>query len=455
MTKKFHIWTSGCQMNVHDSEKIAGIFSENGLQHTGEVKDAGVIVLNTCSIREKAEQKFYSELGRLKTLKKNNPDLKIAVAGCIAQQKGKKLFKRFPYVDFVFGPDNIDSVQQWIETPDVGRRALDNGQRIISVPLSHDARRTTCVQDNPEYHTKILPMKREGRVRAWVSIMYGCDNFCAYCVVPYTRGRERSRPVEDICHEVRSLSQQGYKEVTLLGQNVNSYGKNLNKSCDFTCLLENIHEIDGIERIRFVTSHPRDLSEKLIDTIRDLSKLCEHLHLPIQSGSDKILEMMNRGYTFAEYRKKIDRLRNSVPDIAVTTDIITGFPGETDADFEMTMNALSEIKYDGIFAFKYSKRPDTRALDLPDHVDELTKSRRLSRILKVQESITFKINKSLEGKAFNILVEGTSETDNTKLTGRSRTNKIVNFCGNEKDIGQIVSIKILEAKMHSLFGEKV
>jgi len=455
LTKKFHIWTSGCQMNVHDSEKIAGIFSENGLQHTGEVKDAGVIVLNTCSIREKAEQKFYSELGRLKTLKKNNPDLKIAVAGCIAQQKGKKLFKRFPYVDFVFGPDNIDSVQQWIETPDVGRRALDNGQRIISVPLSHDARRTTCVQDNPEYHTKILPMKREGRVRAWVSIMYGCDNFCAYCVVPYTRGRERSRPVEDICHEVRSLSQQGYKEVTLLGQNVNSYGKNLNKSCDFTCLLENIHEIDGIERIRFVTSHPRDLSEKLIDTIRDLSKLCEHLHLPIQSGSDKILEMMNRGYTFAEYRKKIDRLRNSVPDIAVTTDIITGFPGETDADFEMTMNALSEIKYDGIFAFKYSKRPDTRALDLPDHVDELTKSRRLSRILKVQESITFKINKSLEGKAFNILVEGTSETDNTKLTGRSRTNKIVNFCGNEKDIGQIVSIKILEAKMHSLFGEKV
>ena len=437
-------------MNVHDSEKIAGIFSEAGLQHAGELKEAGVVVLNTCSIREKAEQKFYSELGRLKSLKKKNPDLKIAVAGCIAQQKGNSLFKRFPYVDFVFGPNNIDSVQQWIKTSNGERQAAGGKQS-----TTHDARRSSALQDNPEYHTKILPMKREGRVRAWVSIMYGCNNFCAYCVVPYTRGRERSRPVEDICHEVRALSQQGYKEITLLGQNVNSYGKNINNSGDLTFLLEKIHEIDGIERIRFVTSHPRDLSERLIDAMRDLPKLCDHLHLPIQSGSDKILTLMNRGYTYAEYRKKIDSLRNAVPDIAVTTDIITGFPGETDADFEMTMNVLSEIKYDGIFAFKYSKRPETRALDLPDHVDEQTKSRRLSRILGLQESITFEKNRALEGKIFDILVEGISETNPDTLTGRTSTNKIVNFCGDKGDIGKLIKIKILEAKQHSLFGEKM
>ncbi|KPK02253.1 MAG: hypothetical protein AMK71_02955 [Nitrospira bacterium SG8_35_4] len=432
-------------MNVHDSEKIAGIFSESGLQQADELKDAGVVVLNTCSIREKAEQKFYSELGRLKSLKKKNPDLKIAVAGCIAQQKGDALFKRFPYVDFVFGPNNIDNLQSWIE---------DRSQNTEhSEKLRFRSGRAQTL-DNPEYHTKILPMKREGRVRAWVSIMYGCDNFCAYCVVPYTRGRERSRPVEDIYHEVTSLSRQGYKEITLLGQNVNSYGKKLYKSGDFTFLLEKIHEINGIQRIRFVTSHPRDLSENLIDALRHMPKLCKHLHLPIQSGSDKILALMNRGYTYAEYRKKIDLLRDAVPDIAVTTDIIAGFPGETDAEFEMTMNALSEIKYDGIFAFKYSQRPETQALDFPDHVDEQTKSRRLARILALQESITFEKNKALEGKVFEILVEGISEANPDTLTGRTSTNKIVNFCGDKGDIGKLITIKIVEAKMHSLFGEK-
>lgn len=450
MSKKYHIHTFGCQMNVHDSEKMSGIFSESGLQQADEIKDAGVVVLNTCSIREKAEQKFYSELGRLKALKKNNPALKIAVAGCIAQQEGKKLFKRFPYVDFVFGPNNIDSLPEWIKTSNVERRASDDKQ-----PSTYDDRRSMALHNNPDYHTKILPAKREGRVKAWVSIMYGCDNFCAYCVVPYTRGRERSRPVKDIFEEVRSLSQRGYKEVTLLGQNVNSYGKNIDESIDFPSLLEVLHEIDGIERIRFVTSHPRDLSEKLIHAMRDLPKLCEHLHVPIQSASDKILYLMNRGYIWEEYRGKIEMLRHAVPDIAITTDIITGFPGETDEDFEMTMNALSEIQYDGIFAFKYSRRPDTRAVDLPHHVDEQTKSQRLSRILAVQESITFHKNKTLENKELEILGEGVSETDPDKLTGRTRTNKIVNFCGSENDIGELIKIKILEAKMHSLFGERV
>lgn len=430
-------------MNVHDSEKIAGILSETGLQQADELKETNVVVLNTCSIREKAEQKFYSELGRLKSLKKNNPDLKIAVAGCIAQQEGKKLFKRFPYVDLVFGPNNIDSLTEWIKTSGGKLQVSDYGQRI------------TVTDENPEYHHKLLPAKREGRVRAWVSIMYGCDNFCAYCVVPYTRGRERSRPVEDIYDEVRSLSDQGFQEVTLLGQNVNSYGKKNNNSIDFTGLLEKVHEINGIERIRFVTSHPRDLSDRLISAMRDLPKLCSHLHLPLQSGSDKILLLMNRGYTYVEYREKVNRLREAVPGIALTTDIITGFPGESEADFEMTMQALSEIQYDGIFAFKYSKRPDTKALSLPDHIDEQTKSARLAGILEKQEAITFNRNKKLEGEVFDILVEGMSETDPDKMTGRTRTNKIVNYYGSSSDVGKIISVRIVEAKMHSLFGERI
>jgi tRNA-2-methylthio-N6-dimethylallyladenosine synthase len=327
MNKKYYVWTSGCQMNVHDSEKIAGIFSEIGYNEAGNSNDADVIVLNTCSIREKAEHKFYSELGRLKKVKKHNPKLKIAVAGCIAQQKGKTLFKRFPYVDFVFGPNNIESVQGWIS---------DNGPR------------TTVIGEDPDYHTKLLPVKRAGQVRAWVSIMYGCDNFCAYCVVPYTRGREKSRAGHEIYKEVQSLAEQGFKEITLLGQNVNSYGKNLSKSIDF----HKLHEINGIQRIRFVTSHPRDFSEKLIKSIKDLPTICEHIHLPVQSASDNILSLMNRGYTYKEYKKKIDMLRDTVPDIAVTTDIITGFPGETDADFQCTINALTDIGFDGIYAFK-------------------------------------------------------------------------------------------------------
>ena len=438
MTKKFHIHTFGCQMNVHDSEKIAGIFSETGYDAADGSNDADVIVLNTCSIREKAEQKFYSELGRLKKAKQQNPNLKIAVAGCIAQQRGNTIFKRFPYVDFILGPNNIDSIGSWIDD-----RTESTEHRV----------QTTAVKDNPGYHTKILPIKREGQVRAWVSIMYGCDNFCAYCVVPYTRGRERSRPWADIYNEIELLAEQGFKEITLLGQNVNSYGKNIAADSDFPGLLEKIHKIDGIQRIRFVTSHPRDFSEKLINVMRDLPKVCEHLHLPVQSGSDKILDLMNRGYTFKDYKEKMDSLRNNINNIAITTDIIVGFPGETDEDFELTLNALSEIEYDGIFAFKYSKRPGTKALDLPGHIDEAVKSARLSKVLQLQESITFKKNKALVSEIMEILVEGASANDPEKLTGRTTTNKIVNFAGDEKDIGNLVNVKILEARQHSLYGE--
>jgi len=418
-------------MNMHDSEKIAGVFTEAGYCETNGIDDADVIVLNTCSIREKAEQKFFSELGRLARAKKKNPDLKIAVAGCIARQRGKDLFRRFPYVDFVFGPNNIDNLQTWAKGGNF----------------------KTAIEDNPVYYTQKLPVKRAGRVRAWVSIMYGCDNFCAYCVVPYTRGRERSRPAEDIYDEIKTIADEGFREITLLGQNVNSYGRKLPGECDFPELLRRIHDIDGIERIRFVTSHPRDFSEKLIKAMRDLPKVCEHLHLPLQSGSDRILHLMNRGYTYEDYKNKIDNLRNSINDIAITTDIIVGFPGETEDDFKQTVTALTEIGFDGIFAFKYSRRPGTKALDLPGHVDEKVKSQRLSMVLELQESITYSRNKSLEGKVYEVLVEGESATDGDRLTGRTRTNKIVNFYGEQGLTGSLVDVKILEAKQHSLYGE--
>ncbi len=440
-------------MNVHDSEKIAGIFSESGYGLTDTVSDADVVVLNTCNIRHKAEHKVYTELGRLKLAKQNNPGLKIAVAGCIAQQQGASLFKRFPHVDFVLGPGNIDKLEEWIN----GRSKSTPSPPLCFAKRSSGETRgqVTALRDNLDYHTKTLPMKREGGVKAWVSIMYGCDNFCAYCVVPYTRGRERSRSGMDIYDEIKSLAHQGFKEVTLLGQNVNSYGKKLEETADFPDLLKLIHDIEGIERIRFITSHPKDMSEKLIYKMQDLPKLCEHMHLPVQSGSDKILKLMNRKYTYKQYKEKIDMLRQEIPGIALTSDIIVGFPGETEEDFKHTMDALSEMEFDGIYAFKYSKRPDTKALNLPGHVEEKVKSKRLSQVLDLQGTVTYKKNKVLEGQILEILVEGPSDSDQDKLTGRTRTNKIVNFCADSELTGKLIKIKVLDAKQHSLYGEIV
>ena len=449
---KFFLKTYGCQMNVHDSEKIAGIFAESGYDRSDDKGDADVVVLNTCSIRQKAEHKVFSDLGRLKTAKAKNPNLKIAVAGCVAQQMGSSLFKRFPIVDFVFGPNNIDNLEHWLNGKSLrSETCLPVGK--VRNPKSEI--RITALNDNPDYHTKTLPIHREGRVKAWVSIMYGCDNFCAYCVVPFTRGRERSRQSIDIYNEVSGLAEQGYKEITLLGQNVNSYGKNLDENIDFPDLLKVIHEIPGIERIRFVTSHPKDLSERLIDAVSSQPKLCEHIHLPLQAGSDSILRLMNRRYTYQEYKEKIELLRKKIPGVAVTSDIITGFPGESDNDFDCTISALSDMEFDGIFAFKYSKRPGTKALGLSGHVDEEIKSRRLSEVLDLQSSITHKKNKKLEGEVLEVLVEGLSDNGGDIQTGRTRTNKIVFFSGRPQDVGHIVGVKIIEAMQHSLYGEIV
>ena len=413
-------------MNMHDSEKMAGILLNEGYTLTDAPQDADLIVFNTCSIRQKAEQKFRSELGRTKSLKKKNPFLRIAVAGCIAQQQGRGIIKNNPQVNYVFGPQNLQRLGDMIRT----------GESVV------------LTEDNPEISDSDLPVLRKDGIRAWVSIMYGCNNFCSYCVVPYTRGREKSRPAGSIYEEIRKLASAGFKEVTLLGQNVNSYKSEIG----FGGLLRQIDAIEGIERIRFVTSHPRDLSEDLIECIKELSKVCEHIHLPLQSGSSRILKIMNRGYTYEDYMRKADKLIKEIPGIAITTDIITGFPSEAVDDHASTITALRAVEFDGIFAFKFSSRPGTKAAVMDEKVPDFVKSQRLSEILELQDEITLKKNKALEGTVQEILVEGISKSDSNKMTGRTRTNKIVNFNGEASLVRRLVKIEIVRAMRHSLVG---
>ena len=414
-------------MNVHDSEKMAGVLSGEGFSPTDDPAEADLIIYNTCSIREKAEQKFFSELGRVKSLKRRKPHVKIAVAGCIAQQKGKAVFRRAPHVDLVLGPQNI---------------------HLLAGLIQHD-RRAVANEDNPFIAESELPVLRKPGGRAWVSIMYGCNNYCSYCIVPFTRGRERSRPSGSVVREVRGLAEDGFREVTLLGQNVNSYRSDV----DFPGLLRAINATDGIERVRFVTSHPRDLSDNLISAMSELEKVCEHLHLPLQSASDEVLKRMNRGYSFDEYRKKVDALRKRVNSLAITTDIITGFPGETERDHGDTVEALKDIGYDGIFAFKYSPRPGTKAAVMDDPVDDAVKTSRIEEILALQDAVTLRINSALENTVQEILVEGPSETDKLMSSGRTRTNKVVNFPAQHIHPGEIVKVRITKVQKHSLFGK--
>ncbi len=429
--RKYYIRTFGCQMNFHDSEKMAGMLSEGGMREASTEQDAGVVIFNTCSIRQKAEQKFLSELGRLKKLKKRNPGLKIAVAGCIAQQMGAELFKKAPHVDFVIGPQNIHLIRGLVEGEEAGAAHLEA---------------------NPDLARSDLPVQRNGKPSAWVNVMYGCNNFCTYCIVPYTRGREVSRPSENILREIEGLAARGIKEVNLLGQNVNSY----HGDTGFSGLLGKVNGIPAIERIRFVTSHPRDLSDGLIQAMKSLGKVCEHIHLPLQSGSNSVLGGMNRKYTYESYLEKIEKLRAAMPGIAITTDIITGFPGETEEDHGMTLRALREIEYDGIFAFMYSPRPGTRAARMDGQLPDVVKSARLSGILSLQDEMTLKKNKALEGSLQEILVEGPSEKGAPgQYTGRTRGNKIVNFDSDKDLTGHILKVNIKSAGIHSLKGELI
>ncbi|MBI3813045.1 MAG: tRNA (N6-isopentenyl adenosine(37)-C2)-methylthiotransferase MiaB, partial [Nitrospinae bacterium] len=412
--KNLALLTYGCQMNKYDSERIAGILQSCGIRLTDNLETADVIILNTCSIREKAEQKVYSQLGRLAPLKEKNPDLIIGVGGCVAQIQGEKILQRAPQVDLVFGTLNINKL------PHLIKEIEEKGAKIADIDNEY----------NVDEDKKSI--KREGNVHAWVSIMHGCDNYCTYCIVPYTRGREKSRTAASILMEIRGLAGEGFKEVTLLGQNVNSYGKDTGEGIDFPDLLSIIDKIKGIERIRFITSHPKDLSDKLIKSMSDLPHACEYLHLPIQAGSDRILSGMNRGYTSSDYLKKIDRVKESIPEASLSTDIIVGFPGETDDDFDKTKDIIKRVRYDGIYLFKYSPRPETPAAKFSDPIPDDVKQARFEEIMEMQKEITLEKNKAYEGRIVEALIEGKSRKDKKNIrpevssyTGRTRTNKLV------------------------------
>jgi tRNA-2-methylthio-N6-dimethylallyladenosine synthase len=423
-------------MNVHDSEKIMALMETSGYESCDDARKADLIIINTCSIREKAAQKVYSQLGRLKQLKRKNHRLILGVGGCLAQQWGSQFIERIPFLDLVFGTHSIHLLPELIAKVEKSR------EPIVRIEFQESVKSLNIAVPN-----------NNGRVSAYITIMQGCNNFCSYCVVPYVRGREESRPFRDIVGEARSLAQSGIKEITLLGQNVNSYGSGNGSDHDFADLLQEIDHIGGIERIRFTTSHPKDLSDKLIRCFSRAGKLCEHIHLPVQAGSDRILTMMNRCYTIHEYCEKVDALRSVCPDISISSDIIVGFPGETDRDFQLTIDMMKKIRFDSIFSFNYSERKGTDAAKLGDTVSAFVKRERLQQVQSLQEEHTLEKHKALVGNMAEVLVEGPSKNSREDLTGRTRTNKIVNFRGNYEMIGKVVPVRITDAYLHSLRGE--
>lgn len=435
--KYFFIRTFGCQMNVHDTEQMAALLREAGWKETASEGKAGLILINTCSIREKAAQKVYSLLGRLQEVKRNKPGLILGVAGCLAQQLGGQLVRKIPAVDLVFGTHQAHRLPEFIRT-------VEGGGRVIETVFTDSVR---------SLHRITLPPA--GTISAFVTIMQGCNNYCAFCVVPYLRGREESRPFRDILEEIRQLAGHGVREVVLLGQNVNSYGRNLAEGADFADLLREIAGVEGIERIRFTTSHPKDLSDKLIRAFREIGPLCEHIHLPVQSGSDRVLSRMNRGYTREDYLGKVARLRDACPEVAISSDMIVGFPGETEADFEDTLALMEEVRFDSLFSFKYSEREGTAALLLDGKLDDRIKGRRLRILQELQDRYTMEKNQRDVGRTLEVLVEGTSRNSGADLMGRTRTNRIVNFPGDGVWIGRTVPVAIREAFLHSLRGEAV
>lgn len=437
--KNFLIDTWGCQMNEEDSEKLSGMLKAIGYSRTENREEADIIIFNTCCVRENAELKVFGNLGMLKKLKEKNPDLIIAVCGCMMQQKGmpEKVVKRYPFVDIIFGTHNAHKFPEYLN------RTIQEGKSIVEI------------WDKEQEITEGLPIDRESSMKAFVTIMYGCNNFCTYCIVPYVRGRERSRNVIDIENEIKDLVKKGYKEITLLGQNVNSYGKDLEPKMTFAQLLRRLNEIEGLERLRFMTSHPKDLTEDVIDAISECDKLCEHIHLPVQSGSTNILKKMNRYYTKEQYLELVKKIKNKIPNVALTTDIIIGFPGETEEDFLETLNLVKEVEYDSAFTFIYSKREGTPAFSMPNQVPDEVKHDRFNRLIEAVNQICAKKNKEYENLEVEVLVEGESKNDSDKLMGRTRTGKLVNFSGNKDNIGKLVNVKITKAQSFSLVGEEI
>lgn len=434
--KTYHIITYGCQMNEHDSETMMGMLEAMGYEYTADKLQADVILLNTCAIRENAEDKVFGELGHLKRLKTEKPDLILGVCGCMAQEEPvvRRIMQKYTYVDLIFGTHNIHRL------PHLLKEAFFSKEMVLEVwSMEGD------IIEN-------LPKKREG-LKAWVNIMYGCDKFCTYCIVPYTRGQERSRRPEDVIAEVRELARQGFKEITLLGQNVNAYGKDFSdRSYTFANLMDDINKID-IPRVRFTTSHPRDFDDELIAVLAKRGNLVEHIHLPVQSGNNDILKKMSRKYSRESYVELVHKIREAIPDAVITTDIIVGFPGETDEQFEDTLSLVKEIEYDSAFTFIYSPREGTPAAEMADDISMDVKKERLQRLNDVLNEISLKKNKAYEGQIVEVLVEGESKNNADMLAGRTRGNKLVHFAGSKHLAGQLIDVKITEAQTWVLRGE--
>ena len=436
--RKAFVETYGCQQNVNDSELICGMLIDMGYVMTDSKEDADLILYNTCAVRENAELKVFGNLGALKHLKSKKDDLVICVCGCMMQQKDiqDQIKRKYKHVSLVFGTHSL------YRFPSLLSGVLFGDKRVFDI--SEDG-----------VIAEELPIHRQEGPCAWVSVMYGCNNFCTYCIVPYVRGRERSRDKDVILKEIKSLADEGYKEITLLGQNVNSYGNDLDEDIDFADLLTMVHEIDGIERIRFMTSHPKDISDKLIDTMAALPKVCKQLHLPVQAGNNEVLRTMNRRYTKEDYLKKIEKIKSKMPSITLTSDIIVGFPGETNEQFLDTLDVLEKVRYDTIFSFIYSRRPGTPAAKMSDVVTSEDKKNNFNALLKVQDRISKEINDSYVGTVQRVLVEGVSKTNPDTLSGRTEGGKIVNFVASKSVIGTFVDVKITESRTWSLIGEQI
>lgn len=438
MKKKYTIITYGCQMNEHDSERIRYILENLGYERTEDIEQSDFIIYNTCLVRENAELKVYGQLGALKRLKREKPDMIIAVCGCMMQTGDAKdvIREKYSHVDIIFGTKNISMLPNLID------RHLNTGKMIVDISES-------------DLIDEIPNLNRDHDFIGYVNIMTGCNNFCTYCIVPYARGREVSRSPESILEEIKGLADKGYKEVTLLGQNVNSYGKNLETPCSFPDLLRMINKVDGIERIRFLTSHPKDLSDDLIEAIAECDKVCENLHLPFQAGSNSVLKAMNRKYTQEDYLKLVKKLKDRIPDITLSTDIIVGFPGETEKDFEETLKVVREVRYDQGFTFIYSKREGTKAAKMNEQVPREVSQKRFDRLIDEMYKIFYENNEKLLGEVVEVLVEGPSKNNEEVLTGRTRGYKLVHFQGPKELIGKLVKVKIDTHNSFSLSGELI
>jgi tRNA-2-methylthio-N6-dimethylallyladenosine synthase len=433
--RRYWIETWGCQMNAHDSEKIAGSLEGLGLEAASFESEADVLVLNTCSVREKAEERVFTRLESFSYLKKRRP-LVVGITGCVAQQEGEAILKRAPTVDFVLGTQSL------VQLPEVLATVVGSKERIVEI-----GRHPENLDIPPER------IERVPGVKAYITIMEGCDNFCSFCIVPFTRGRERCRPIGDIVREARSLAERGFREIQLLGQNVNSY-RDPTDGRGFEALLDAVNEVDDLWRIRFTSPHPKDFGEPLMRRFRDLTRLCPHMHLPAQSGSTAVLGRMRRGYSREEYARKVARARELVPDLAITTDLIVGFPGETEEEFEDTLSLMEELRFDAIYSFKYSERPYTfSAREQPDDVPEAAKSDRLNRLMELQKKIQLTKHAGMVGRRVEVLVEGESRRNREEFSGRSADNRVVNFPGGRDRVGEIVPVGITRFGANSLYGE--